>query len=277
MRSPTHVEDVARGAVAAGEEDQVDTRAGASCGRRRAGVGGGRDSRFGDRLRAAALVSNAMRWRRCPRPSRRARRRCSRSDDAALEPRERPLGSLGGGGNGSERACPLERERRRRFPSGRRGRPRPAIGLTISPRRAIGSGLAPQLGRDLVDRLPRDPDELADLVLGDHERRRERDRVGSRQRAGDQAQLEAASRDPRADLAATGRTASPGSLPATNSSAPISAVPRTSPTSGWSSNASWRRRLHQRAALRRPGERGLRSRSGRGSPSRPRRASGCAE
>src|SRR5471032_2359835 len=78
--------------------------------------------------------------------------------------------------------------------------PIPAIGLTISPTRPIDSGLASQLGCHVVDGLPCDPNELADLVLRDHERRRERDGVGSRQRACDEAQLETAACDASGDL-----------------------------------------------------------------------------
>ena len=99
-----------------------------------------------------------------------------------------------------------------------------AIGLTISPRRAIGSGLAPQLCRDVVDGLPGDPDELADLVLGDHERRRERDRVG----AGSARVIRPSSRQRRVTRAPTlsaGSKRSAGSLRATNSSPAINAVP----------------------------------------------------
>ena len=95
-----------------------------SGGRRRAGVGRGGDSPVGDRLRERRCLE------RMPGGDIRAHD-AVRGDDAHIrttqrQPRERAIGSLGGGGNRSELTCPFERDRpigspqARRVPRGRR-------------------------------------------------------------------------------------------------------------------------------------------------------------
>ena len=100
------------------------------------------------------------------------------------------------------------------------------------------SGLARELVGDLVRGRADDVGDRVDLRLGDHERRRERDRVRRRQRACDDPALEARARHARADLAGRVERAQRILRLATNSTAAISPSPRTSPTSGWSPTAA---------------------------------------
>ena len=140
------VDDVARRAVAAGEEDQVDARAAPSPPRPRACRPRSSPSRaLGEHLGLERVLGGEI-----------AAHRAARRDDAQpvavrLEPRERPLGARGGDRHGAQ----LERPRARLAPVG-----------SLQPDAAAHAGdrvddqpeappsrqaTAPQLGGDVVD------------------------------------------------------------------------------------------------------------------------------
>ena len=191
----------------------------------------------------------------------------------ALEPRQRPTRPLGGDA-ASAPSCVRAPAgpRRRRVPFSPTRPPMPAIGLTISPSAgATPSGLGSQLGRDLVDGLrarsaTSSPTSSSVITNGGENEivsaagSARVIRPSSRQRAG----------DARADLERRDRTASAGSLPATNSSAADQRRAAHLADERMVVERLAEQRVQQRARAPPPARRGLRSRSGRGSPSRRR-------
>ena len=123
-----------------------------------------------------------------------------------LEARERPVRARGRR-DGSRRA----RSARRWTSAPSRALqpdrpPMPAIGLTINPSRrrgmsevAIGQFSRRSSSATWSVAARATSTIVIDLALGDHERRRERDRVGGRKRARDHAALEAGAGDARGD------------------------------------------------------------------------------